>query len=62
MGDVKKTTPKNVEEAHQGLFCARMNLPEAAAWCGMTQKEIMQTFREYLKYHDPDPDYEIRNS
>ena len=51
---VNKTTPENVDEATKGLFRATMNLPEAAAWCGMTQREIKQTFREYLKYHAPD--------
>ena len=51
MGTVVKTTPENVEQAHQALFRATMNLPQAAAWCGMTQREIKQTFREYLKYH-----------
>ena len=54
MGTIVKTTPENVEEAHQALFRATMNLPQAAAWCGMTQREIKQTFREYLKYHAPD--------
>jgi len=57
MGKVVKTTPNNVEEAHKALFHATMNLPQAAAWCGMTQREIKQTFREYLKYHAPN--YEI---
>ena len=51
MGKVVKTTPENVEQAHQALFHATMNLPQAAAWCGMTKREIKQTFREYLKYH-----------
>jgi len=58
MGKVVKTTPENVEEAHQALFRATMNLPEAAAWCGMSKREIKQTFREYLKYHHPD--YELQ--
>ena len=52
-----KTTPQNVEEANDGLFRATMNLPAAAAHCGMTQKEMKLTFWEYLKYHAPD--YEI---
>lgn len=52
--DRKKTTPENVKEAHEGLFRATMNLPNAAAHCGMTQKELKMTFREYLKYHKPD--------
>jgi len=31
-----------------------MNLPAAAAHCGMTHKEMKLTFREYLKYHASD--------
>jgi len=49
-----KTTPENVKEAHEGLFRATMNLPAAAAHCGMSQKEMKMTFWEYLKYHAPD--------
>jgi len=52
-----KTTPENVKEAHEGLFHATMNLPAAAAHCGMSQKEMKMTFWEYLKYHASD--YEI---
>lgn len=52
--NVNKTTPENVEEANNALFRATMNLPTAAAHCGMTQKEMKMTFREYLKYHDTD--------
>ena len=48
-----KTTPENVREAHEGLFHATMNLPDAAAHCGMTQKELKMTFFEYLKYNAP---------
>ena len=48
-----KTTPQNVEEANEGLFRATMNLPAAAAHCGMTQKEMKMTFWEYLKYNEP---------
>ncbi len=54
---MKKTTPENVGEANEGLFRATMNLPEAAAHCGMTHKEMKLTFWEYLKYHATD--YEI---
>ena len=54
---VKKTTPENVREAHEGLFHATMNLPAAAAHCGMSQKEMKMTFWEYLKYHAAD--YEL---
>ena len=49
-----KTTPENVNEAHEALFHATMNLPAAAAYCGMTQKQLKLTFWEYLKYHEPD--------
>ena len=51
---MNKTTPQNVEESNQALFRATMNLPTAAAHCGMTQKEMKLTFREYLKYHPKD--------
>lgn len=46
-----KTTPQNVKEANEALFSCTMTLPAAAKHCGMTQKEIKLTFREYLKYH-----------
>ena len=46
-----KTTPENVKEANEGLFYSKMNLPQAAAHCGMSQKEMRLTFFEYLKYH-----------
>jgi hypothetical protein len=46
-----KTTPQNVKEANEGLFHSTMNLPQASAHCGMTQKEMKLTFWEYLKYH-----------
>jgi len=49
-----KTTPENVKEANEGLFRAKMNVPAAAKHCGMTQKEMKFTFREYLKYHSAD--------
>ena len=49
-----KTTPENVDEANKALFRAVMNLPAAAAHCGMTHKEMKMTFREYIKYHAPD--------
>ena len=48
-----KTTPENVKEAHEALFHATMNLPTAAAHCGMTQKQMKLTFWEYLKYNEP---------
>ena len=49
-----KTTPENVREANEGLFRAKMTLPAAAKHCGMTQKEMKLTFREYLKYNKSD--------
>ena len=55
---IKKTTPENVAEANEALFRATMNLPAAAAHCGMTQKEMKLTFREYLKYHKPDYEFQ----
>jgi len=48
-----KTTPQTVKEANLGLFHAKMNLPHAAAHCGMTQREMKMTFREFLKHHEP---------
>ena len=46
-----KTTPENVKEANEGLFNCTMTIPAAAKHCGMTQKEMKLTFREYLKYN-----------
>ena len=46
-----KTTPENVKEANEGLFYSKMNLPQAAKHCGMSQKEMRLTFFEYLKYN-----------
>lgn len=46
-----KTNPQNVKEANEGLFSSKMNLPEAAKHCGMSEKEMRLTFFEYLKYH-----------
>jgi hypothetical protein len=48
-----KTTPENVQEANESLFYSKMNLPQAATHCGMTNKEMKLTFFEYLKYHPP---------
>ena len=49
---VNKTTPALVEESNKGLFHATMNLPNAAKHCGMTEREMKMTFREYIKYQD----------
>jgi len=48
-----QTTPNKVKEANEALFSSSMNLPAAAVHCGMTQREMKMTFREYLKYHPP---------
>ena len=53
---IVKTTPENVDEANWALFRSTMNLPEAAAHCGITNKEMKMTFREFLKYHPSDWD------
>ncbi len=50
---VVKTTPENVREANENLFCAKWNLPYAAKHCGMSEKEMRLTFFEYIKYHPP---------
>ena len=46
-----KTTPENVKGANEGLFYSKMNLPQAAKHCGMSEKEMRLTFFEYLKYN-----------
>lgn len=46
-----KTTPQNVKEANEALFSSKMNIPQAAEYCGMTNKEMKMTFTEYLKYN-----------
>ncbi len=48
-----ETNPQTVQEANQALFNAKWNLPKAAQHCGMTNKEMKMTFREFLKYHPP---------
>jgi hypothetical protein len=48
-----KTTPQNVKEANEGLFYSKMNLPQAAKHCGMSNKEMKLTFFEFLKYNPP---------
>jgi len=44
------TTPELVKEANVGLYHAKINLPNAAKLCGMTEREMKMTFREFLKY------------
>ena len=57
-----KTTPQNVQEANEALFCATMNLPTAAKHCGMTQKEMKLTFWEFLKYNPANYEISENNS
>jgi len=52
--DKVETTPERVNKANEALFHATMNLPTAAAHCGMTQREMKMTFREFLKSHPSD--------
>jgi len=35
------------------LFAAKWNVPEAAANCGLTTKEMKITFNEYCLLHPP---------
>ena len=49
--DRVKTTPQLVVEANLALYHATLNLPHAAKHCGMTQREMKMTFREFLKTH-----------
>lgn len=55
-----ETTPELVDEATWALFRATMNLPHAAAHCGMTKREMKMTFREFLKTHPPDYDLGVK--
>ncbi len=48
-----ETNPTNVREALLGLYHASMNLPNAAAHCGMTHREVKMAFREFIKYNPP---------
>ncbi len=50
--DKVKTTPELVKEANESLYHATMNLPNAAKHCGMTEREMKMTFREFLKYQE----------
>ena len=51
--EVVKTTRENVDLANKGLFAARLNVPQAAKLCGMTEREMRMTFREFLKHNPP---------
>lgn len=49
-----KTTPINVQESHEAAFHGKLNMVECADHCGLTLKEFKMTFREFLKYNEPD--------
>ena len=42
-------------EAMEMLFRAKWNVPQAAAHCGLTCKEMKITFNEYCRFHKPLP-------
>lgn len=35
------------------LFAAKWNLPKAAQYCGLSNKEMKITFNEYCNFHKP---------
>ena len=55
-----QTTPELVQQANEALYHAKLNLPQAAHHCGMTEKEMRHTFYEYLKYHPVMKEYETK--
>ena len=38
-------------EAMEKLFHAKWNIPKAAKYCGLTNKEMKITFNEYCAFH-----------
>ena len=55
-----QTTPELVKQSNEALYHAKLNLPQAAQHCGMTEKEMKHTFYEYLKYHPVMKEYETK--
>ena len=43
----------NTRKAMEMLFTAKWNVPQAAAHCGLTCKEMKITFNEYCRFHKP---------
>lgn len=41
------------KEALENLFCAKWNLPYAANYCNLTQKECKIIFNEYCRLNPP---------
>lgn len=48
-------------EAMEMLFIAKWNLPKAANYCGLTNKEMKITFNEYCNFHKPNYDQYEKN-
>ena len=40
-------------KAMEKLYRAEWNVPKAAAYCGLTTKEMKITFNEYCRFHPP---------
>ena len=40
-------------ESMEMLFSAKWNLPKAAEYCNLTNKEMKITFNEYCAFHPP---------
>ncbi len=40
-------------ESMEMLWSAKWNLPKAAAYCGLSLKEMKITFNEYCNFHPP---------
>ena len=40
-------------KAMEMLWSAKWNLPKAADYCGLTNKEMKITFNEYCAFHPP---------
>jgi hypothetical protein len=43
---------QETRHAMEMLFRAKWNVPEAAKYCGLSQKEMKITFNEYCNFHD----------
>ena len=52
-----ETNPQNVNEAHQAAFTGKWNMCKCAEHCGMELKQFKYTFREFLKYNQPQSDW-----
>ncbi len=50
---MSKTTPQTVRESHLAAFHGKLNMVKCAEHCGLTLREFKMTFREFLKYNEP---------